>query len=113
MATGFNRRRHDNFRQEKATLFCVFKLLGAAWENGTHVFSIEQLNQRKTNRPKDHSIYQRMGEAPWGRIRKSWPDIVVVTHLPEATVRYEWMERLIPRDVTVDRPVRVIVIVTV
>jgi hypothetical protein len=34
------------------TLFCGLELLGAAWENGTHVFSIDQLNQRKTTRPK-------------------------------------------------------------
>jgi hypothetical protein len=95
------------------TLFCGLELLRAAWENFTHVFSIEQLNQRKTNRPKAHPIYQRMGEAPWGHIRKSWPDIVVVTHPPEATLRYEWMECLMPRDVTVDIPDRVIVIGTV
>jgi hypothetical protein len=54
-----------------------------------------------------------MGEAPWGRIRKSWPEIVVVTHPPEATVRYEWMECLIPRKMAVDRPDRVLVIGTV
>jgi hypothetical protein len=87
--------------------------LGAAWENGTHIFSIEQLNQRNTTRPKAQSIYQRIGEAPQGCIRKSWPNIVVVTQPPEATVRYEWMERLMPRDVTVDRPDRVLVIGTV
>jgi hypothetical protein len=51
-----------------------------------------------------------MGEAPWGLIRKSWPDIVIATQPPEATVRYEWMERLMPRDVTVDIPDRVLVI---
>jgi hypothetical protein len=54
-----------------------------------------------------------MGEAPWGRIRKSWPDIVVVTQPPEATLRYEWMGRLISRNVTVDRPDRVLFICTV
>jgi hypothetical protein len=54
-----------------------------------------------------------MGEAPWGRIWKSWPEIFVVTQSPEVTVRYEWMERLMPRDVTVDRKDRVLVIVTV
>jgi hypothetical protein len=32
---------------------------------------------------------------------------------PDTTVRYEWMERLIPRDVTVDRLDRVLVIGTV
>jgi hypothetical protein len=94
------------------TLFCGLELLVAAWKNGTHTFSIEQVNQIKTTRPKAQSIYQRIGEAPWGRIRKSWPDIVVVTHPPEATVRYECMERLMPRDVTVDRPYRVLVIGT-
>jgi hypothetical protein len=51
-----------------------------------------------------------MGEAPWGRIWKSWPDIVVVTQPPEANVRYEWMERLMPRNMAVDRPDRVLVI---
>jgi hypothetical protein len=95
------------------TLFCVLELLGAAWLNGTHVFSIEQLNQRKTTRPKAHSLYQRMRGAPWGRIRKSWPDIAVVTQPPEATVTYEWMDRIMPRDMTVDRPGRVLVIGTV
>jgi hypothetical protein len=95
------------------TLFCGLELLRAAWETGTQVFSIEQLNQRKTTHPKAHSIYQRMGEAPWGRILKSWPDIVVVTQPPEATVRYECMEHLMPRDVTVDRTDRVLVIGTV
>jgi hypothetical protein len=53
------------------------------------------------------------GGEPWGRIQNYWPDIVVVTHTPEATVRYEWMERLMPRDMTVDRPDRVLVIGTV
>jgi hypothetical protein len=74
---------------------------------------MEQLNQKNTTRLKAHSIYQRMGEAPWGCIRKSWPVIVVVTQPPEATVRYEWMERLMHRDVTVDRPDRVLVIGTI
>jgi hypothetical protein len=55
------------------TLLCGLELLGAAWESGTHIVSIEQLNQRNTTRPKAQSIYQRMGEAPWGRIRKYWP----------------------------------------
>jgi hypothetical protein len=95
------------------TLFCGLELFGAAWENGTHIFSIEKLNQWKTTRPKAQSIYQRIGEAPWGCIQKSWPDIVVVEQPPEATVRHEWMERLMPRDVTVDRPDRVLVIGTV
>jgi hypothetical protein len=54
-----------------------------------------------------------IGEAPCGCIRKSWPDIVVVTQPPESTVRHEWMERLMPRDVTLDRPDRVIVIGTI
>jgi hypothetical protein len=34
------------------TLFCGLELLGTAWESGNHVFSVEQLNQRKTTRPK-------------------------------------------------------------
>jgi hypothetical protein len=38
------------------TLFGGLELLGAAWDNGTHIFSIEQLNQRKTTRPKAQSI---------------------------------------------------------
>jgi hypothetical protein len=48
------------------TLFCGLGLLGAAWESGIHVFSIDQMNQRKKNRPRVQSSYQRMGEAPWG-----------------------------------------------
>jgi hypothetical protein len=54
-----------------------------------------------------------MGEAPWGRIRKFWPEIVVVTHPPKATVRYEWMESLMSSDMAVDRLDRVLVIGTV
>jgi hypothetical protein len=70
------------------------------------------MNQRKTTLPKAHSIYQRTAEAPWGRIQKSWPEIVVATQPPEATVRYEWMERLMPRNMAVDRPDMVLVIGT-
>jgi hypothetical protein len=95
------------------TLFCGLELLGAAWKSGTHVFSAEQLNQRKITRPKSQSLYQRMGEAPWGHIWKSWPEIVVVTQPPEVTVRYEGMERPMPRNIAVDRPDRVLVIGTV
>jgi hypothetical protein len=95
------------------TLFCGIELLGAAWESGTHVFSIEKMNQRKTTRPKAHSIYQRMGEAPWGRILKSWLEIVVVNQPRAATLRYEWMEHLMPRNMVVDRPDRVLVVGTV
>jgi hypothetical protein len=66
------------------TLFCFLELLGAAWEIGEHVvFSIAKLNQSKTNRPRAQSSYQRMGEAPWRRMYKSWPEVVVVTHPPE------------------------------
>jgi hypothetical protein len=43
------------------TLLCGLELLGAAWESGIHVFSIEKMNQRKTACPKAQSIYQRMG----------------------------------------------------
>jgi hypothetical protein len=43
------------------TLLCGLELLGAACENGTHVFIIEQMNHRKTTRPNAQSIYQRMG----------------------------------------------------
>jgi hypothetical protein len=64
------------------TLFCGLELLGAAWESGIHVFSIDQMNQRKTNRPRARSGYPRMGEAHWGRISKSWPEVVVVTQPP-------------------------------
>jgi hypothetical protein len=95
------------------TLFCGLELLGAAWESGTHCFSIEQMNQRKTTRPKAQSIYQRMGEAPWGRIQKYWPEVVVVTQPPGDTLRYEWMEHLMPRNMGVFRPDRVFVVVTV
>jgi hypothetical protein len=75
----------DKKKQEYSfgTLLCGLELLGAAWENGTHIFKIEQLNQSKTTRPNAQSIYQRIGESPWGCIRKSWPDIVVVTQRPK------------------------------
>jgi hypothetical protein len=46
------------------TLLCGLELLGAAWECGIHVFSIEKMNQRKTTRPKAQTNYQRMGKAP-------------------------------------------------
>jgi hypothetical protein len=95
------------------TLFCGLELLGAAWGSGTHVFSIEQMNQIKTTCPKAQSIYQRMGEAPWGRIRKSWPEVVVVTQPPEVTLRYEWMEHLMPRNMGVDRLDRVLLVGTI
>jgi hypothetical protein len=36
-----------------------------------------------------------------------------VTQPPKATVRYEWVERLISRNMTVDIPERVLVIGTV
>jgi hypothetical protein len=97
-------------RRSKALLL---ELLGAAWDSGTHVFSIEQLNQRKTTRPKAQSIHQRIGKATWGCIWKSWPEIVFVTQPPETTVRYEWMKRLMPRNMAVDRPDRVLVIGTI
>jgi hypothetical protein len=58
-------------------------------------------------------MYQIMGEAPWGRIRMSWPEIVVVTQPPKATLRYEWMEHLVPRTMFVDRPERVLAVGTV
>jgi hypothetical protein len=29
------------------TLFCGFEFLGAAWESGSHIFSIDKMNQRK------------------------------------------------------------------
>jgi site-specific DNA-cytosine methylase len=48
-----------------------------------------------------------------GRIRKSWPESVVATQPPEATLRYEWMEHLMPRNMVVDRPDRVLVLETV
>jgi hypothetical protein len=90
------------------TLLCGLELVGASWENGTHNFSIEQLNQSKTNRPKAHSIYQWIGEAPWGCIRKSWPDIVVMTQPPKSTLRHEWRKRLMPTDAMACRPNRVL-----
>jgi hypothetical protein len=54
-----------------------------------------------------------MGEAHWGRIRKSWPEVVVTAQPPEATLRYVWMEHLMPRNMGVVRPCRVLVVVTV
>jgi hypothetical protein len=36
-----------------------------------------------------------------------------MTQPPKFTARYEWMERLMTRDMTMDRPDRVIVIVTI
>jgi hypothetical protein len=120
MATGFDIWRYKKFRQlvEKFyfwNFILWFITVGSClgeWR-GTHIFSIEQLNQRKITRPKAQSIYQRMGEAPWGRIQKSWSENVVMTQPPEATVRYEWMERLMPRNMVVNRPERVLVIGTV
>jgi hypothetical protein len=94
------------------TLFCGLELLGAAWESGIHVFSIEQMNQRNKIHPKAQSIYQRMGEAPWGRIPKSWPEVVVATHPPKAKLRHEWMEHLMPRNMDAVRPDIVLVVVT-
>jgi hypothetical protein len=95
------------------TLFFGLELLGDAWECGTHVFSIDQMHQRKTTGPKAQSIYQRLGEAPLGSIRNYWSEIVAMTHPPEATVRHEWMERLMPRNMAVGRPDSVLVIGTV
>jgi hypothetical protein len=43
------------------TLFCGLEMSGAAWEIGTHVFSIEQLNQIMKTRPKAQSLYQIRG----------------------------------------------------
>jgi hypothetical protein len=54
-----------------------------------------------------------MGEAPWGRIQTSWPEVVVVTQSPEATLRYEWMEHLMPRNMGMDRPERVLLVGTI
>jgi hypothetical protein len=55
------------------SLFCGLEFLGAAWENGEHdVFSIVQLNRRKTNGPRAKSSYKIMGEAPWGRMHRLW-----------------------------------------
>jgi hypothetical protein len=81
--------------------------------NGIHVFSIEKMNQMKTTRPKAQYIYQRMGEAPRGRIWKYWLDAVVVTPPPEAQLRYEWMEQLMSRNMGVVRPDIVSVVGTV
>jgi hypothetical protein len=94
VATGFNRWWQKILVYKKkqgftfGTLFCGLELLGAAWESGIHVFSIEQMNQRKTTRPKAQSSYQRMGEAPWVRIWKYLPYVAVVTQPPKATLRY-------------------------
>jgi hypothetical protein len=70
------------------TLCCGLELLGATRESGICVFSIDQMNQRKKNPPRAQSIYQRTGEAPWGSIRKSWPEVFVVTP-PQEKLRYE------------------------
>jgi hypothetical protein len=110
MTTGFNKRRHKIIRQQEArfdfwNIIVWFRTVGS-------VFSTEQMNQRKKTRPKAHSIYQRMGEAPWGCIRKSWPEIVVMAQLPEATLRYDWMEHLMPRSMVVDRSDMVLVVGT-
>jgi hypothetical protein len=53
-----------------------------------------------------------MGGGPWGRIRKSWLEIVVVTQPPETTVKYELTERLMPRSMVVNIPERILVIGT-
>jgi hypothetical protein len=113
MATGSSRWRHDIFRQERARIYfrdfilwlgTVGSCLGERY--------LHFLNQRKSPRPKAQSIYQRIGEAPWGCIRKSWPDIVVATQSPESTLRHEWMELIMPRDATACRPDRVLMIGT-
>jgi hypothetical protein len=83
--------------------------LEAAWESGIHVFSIDKMNQRKTNLPRAQSIYQMIGEAPWGSIRKLWPEVVEVTQPPNAKLRYEWMEHLMPNTMGILRPDRVAV----
>jgi hypothetical protein len=88
VSTGFDKWWQNIGGQEEAkftlgTLLCGLEFLGAAWESGIHVFSIDQMNERKTNLPRAQSIYQIMGEAPWGRIRKSWPEVVVLTQPPE------------------------------
>jgi hypothetical protein len=110
VATGFNRWWHKISGQEEAGFYFWsfirgLELLVAAWESGIRVFSIEQMNQRKTTRPQAQSIYQRMG-GPWGRIRKYWPKVVVVNQPLEATFTYEWMEHLMPRNMGVVRPDR-------
>jgi hypothetical protein len=87
--------------------------MGAARESGSHVFSIDQMNQRKKNRPTDQSNYQRMGEAPLGRTRRSWLEVIVVMHPPNAKLRYEWMEHLIPNNMGILRPDRVLEVGTV
>jgi hypothetical protein len=53
-----------------------------------------------------------MGDAPWGRIPSSWPEVVVVTQPLEAKLRYEWMDHLMPNNMGVVRPVGVLVVGT-
>jgi hypothetical protein len=67
----------------------------------------------KTTRLRAQSIYQRIGEAPWGCIRKSWPDIFVVTQPPKSTLRHALMECLMPTNATAYRPDRVLLMGTV
>jgi hypothetical protein len=96
------------------TLFCGLELLGDTCKIiGSHVFSIDQMNQRKTNRSRAHSSYHRTGEALWGRICRSRPEVVVVTQSPEEKLRCEWMEHLIPKNMGIVRPDRILVVGTV
>jgi hypothetical protein len=70
---------YDKKKQEFTfgTLFCGLELLGTAWDSGTHIFSIEKLNQIKKTRPKAEPIYQMMGEAPWGGTLGTYLEILV------------------------------------
>jgi hypothetical protein len=52
-----------------------------------------------------------MGEAHWGRIRKSWPEVVAAP--PDAKWRYEWMEHDMPKNMGIVIPDRVLVVRTV
>jgi hypothetical protein len=47
---------------------------------------------------------------PWGVIRKSWPEVVVVTQPPEEKLSNEWMEHLMPKNMGIVRPDKVLVV---
>jgi hypothetical protein len=67
----------------------------------------------KTNRPRAQSSYQIMGEAPWGHIWKTWPEVVAATQPPEMNLWHGWMENLMPKNMVIVSPDRVLVVGTV
>jgi hypothetical protein len=96
------------------TVLYGLELVVAAWESGEHVFSIEQLNKRKSARPWADACYQITEGAPWGGgLSKKWPDVVVVNPPQEALALREWMNRPMPTDIGMVGPGQVLVIWTV